>query len=70
MKISFIIGHHIKEVRMKKAISRRKLSMLSLVDYTTLMNIENGKVVPKIETLMKLVRILEIPLEDVFKHDR
>lgn len=70
MKISFIIGHQIKEVRMKKAISRRKLSMLSLVDYTTLMNIENGKVVPKIETLLKLVRILDIPLEDVFKHDR
>jgi DNA-binding XRE family transcriptional regulator len=41
--------------------------MLSLVDYTTLMNIENGKVMPKIQTLLKLTRILEISLESVFK---
>jgi transcriptional regulator with XRE-family HTH domain len=67
VKISYIIGSHIKSHRELKHLSRKQLSMLSLVDYTTLMNIENGKVMPKIQTLLKLTRILEISLESVFK---
>ena len=67
MKISHIIGSHIKNQRELKHLSRKQLSMLSLVDYTTLMNIENGKVMPKIQTLLKLTRILEISLESVLK---
>ena len=67
MKISLIIGRYIKNQRELKHLSRKQLNMLSLVDYTTLMNIENGKVMPKIQTLVKLTRILEISLESVLK---
>jgi transcriptional regulator with XRE-family HTH domain len=67
VKISLIIGRYIKNQRELKHLSSKQLSMLSLVDYTTLMNIENGKVMPKIQTLVKLTRILEISLESVLK---
>ncbi|MBU1142089.1 MAG: helix-turn-helix domain-containing protein [Firmicutes bacterium] len=60
------LGNRIKYLRNKKKISRGELSLLSTVNYTTLMNIENGRTNPKLDTLWRLAKFLEVNLKEFF----
>lgn len=64
------LGKRIKEIRTKLNMTRYELSLLSMVNYTTLMNIENGKTAPKIETLYRLATFLGVRVEELFEHDQ
>ena len=47
-------------------MSRHELSFLSSIHYTHLMNIENGKSNPQINTLIKILDVLEKNLKELF----
>lgn len=60
------IGSRIKKWREERDMSRNELSFLSSIHYTHLMNIENGKSNPQINTLIKILDILEKNLKELF----
>jgi len=63
------LGKHIIKLRNEREMTRRELSMLSLVNYTTLMNIENGKTHPKVDTLERLAMLLGVSMKELFDYD-
>lgn len=69
MRIQLKLGKRIKELRQTKNLTRRELSMLSMVNYTALMNIENGKTNPKVETLYRISIFLDVSLKELFNYE-
>jgi len=69
MKTQKLVGSKIKELRIKKGLTRHELSLISMVNYTTLMNIENGKTNPKVETLYRLSIFLDVRLKEFFNYE-
>ena len=69
MKEQVKLGNKIKDIRLKKGITREELSMLAMVNYTALMNIENGKSNPKLETLHRISIFLGVKLKELFNYD-
>lgn len=58
--------YYIAECRMKRGISTRKLSEMSGVSRSQIVDIEAGKANPKIETLEKLAFALKVSLHSLF----
>jgi transcriptional regulator with XRE-family HTH domain len=69
MKEKKKLGNRIKELRTMRSLTRYELSMLSMVNYTTLMNIENGKTNPKLETLYRISVFLDVRLKELFNYE-
>ena len=69
MKEQTKLGIRIKDLREKRGLTRHELSMLSMVNYTTLMNIENGKTNPKVETLYRISVFLDVRLKELFNYE-
>ncbi|MBE0700910.1 MAG: helix-turn-helix transcriptional regulator [Acholeplasmataceae bacterium] len=69
MKEQKKLGIKIKELREKRSLTRHELSMLSMVNYTTLMNIENGKTNPKVGTLYRISVFLDVRLKELFNYE-
>lgn len=69
MKEQTKLGIRIKDLRGKRGLTRHELSMLSMVNYTTLMNIENGKTNPKVETLYRISVFLDVRLKELFNYE-
>lgn len=69
MKTQKLVGSKIKELRIKQGLTRHELSLISMVNYTTLMNIENGKTNPKVETLYRLSIFLDVRLKEFFNYE-
>lgn len=61
-----LIGEHINRVREEKHISLRKLSKDTSISIAVLSDLENGKKLPRFETLIKLLVTLNIPLDVLF----
>jgi len=58
----------VKRLREKMAISQEKLARLADVSNNTIINIEAGKQGnPTIETLKKIAKALNTPIEDLIK---
>lgn len=60
------IGAAIKEVRLKKKLSQRKLASLAGISNTYLSDIEVGRTNPSLKTLKKIAGALEIEIKDLF----
>lgn len=56
----------LSEIRMQKNLSVRALSELSTVSVSQIENIENGTANPKIETICKLAKALEVPADKLY----
>ena len=69
MKEQYKLGEQIKKLRIKEGMKRQELSMLSMVNYTTLMNIENGKSNPTLKTLHRLAIFLGVNMKELFDYD-
>ena len=69
MRENIKLGKHIKHLRSLRDMTRHELSLLSLVNYTTLMNIENGKTNPKLDTLERLSIFLGVTMKELFDYD-
>ncbi|MBI5893996.1 MAG: helix-turn-helix transcriptional regulator [Deltaproteobacteria bacterium] len=62
------IAKTVKRLREKAGLSQEKLARLADVSNNTLINIEAGKQGnPTIETLKKIARALNVPIEDLIK---
>jgi len=63
------IAKTVKRLREKMGISQEKLARLADVSNNTIINIEAGKQGnPTIETLKKIAKALETPIEDLIKN--
>ncbi|OGH76839.1 MAG: hypothetical protein A2373_03510 [Candidatus Magasanikbacteria bacterium RIFOXYB1_FULL_40_15] len=62
------ISKNFKKIRNEKKLSKSFLVMKTGLDYHTISKIENGITPdPRINTVVKLVRALEISLDDLIK---
>lgn len=62
------ISKNIKKIIKEKKVSKSVLVMKTGLDYHTISKIENGATSdPRINTVIKLVRALEISLDDLIK---
>ena len=62
------IAKTVKRLREKMGLSQEKLARLADVSNNTIINIEAGKQDnPTIETLKKIAKALNIPIEDLIK---
>lgn len=62
------IAKTVKRLREKIGISQEKLARLADVSNNTIINIETGKQSnPTIETLKKIAKALNVPIEDLIK---
>jgi len=62
------IAKTVKRLREKMGISQEKLARLADVSNNTIINIETGKQGnPTIETLKKIAKALNTPIEDLIK---
>jgi len=62
------ISENLKKLRDKKGYSLEKVARLADLSLNTIVKIENGvNQNPTIETLTKIAKALEIPIEDLIK---
>jgi len=62
------IAKTVKRLREKTGLSQEKLARLADVSNNTIINIEAGKQDnPTIETLKKIAKVLNMPIEDLIK---
>lgn len=69
MKTQKQLGKRIKHLREQRNLTRNELSLLSMVNYTTLMNIENGKTNPKLDTLYRISVFLDVKMKEIFNYE-
>ena len=55
------------EVRVKKKLTLRQLSKLTGITKSTLNNIENNRVDPKLSQLVKIAKVLNISIENLYE---
>jgi len=67
MDIRVTIGLRIKELRQAIKLTQEKLSFKAEIDKTYVNEVENGKRNISIINLEKIIRALEISVEDFFK---
>ena len=62
------IGKNIKKLRQEKGISQDKLSKLADISLNTVVKIElDQSPNPTLETIQKLAKALNVPIEDLIK---
>ncbi len=62
--------YRIKELRSKRGLSQRELSILSGVSKQEISNIEVSRHVPRFGTLDKLSRVLKFDIDNVMNSDK
>lgn len=60
------IGANIKQIRLVKKISQRKLAELAGISNTYLSDIEVGRTNPSLKTLLKLAAALKMDVKELF----
>ena len=61
-------GRYFITLRGKQNLTIKELSLKTGISKATLSNIENNKVIPRLGTLLKLVRFYNITLEELFEN--
>lgn len=61
-------GRYFITLRGKQNLTIKELSLKTGISKTTLSNIENNKVIPRMGTLLKLVKFYNITLEELFEN--
>ena len=69
-KVKYKFGSKIRKIREKKQITIKKLASQIGVTESLISQIETNKVSPAIDTLLKIIDILEIDLEYIFSEFR
>lgn len=64
------LGYIIKEHRLRKGLTIRELSKATNISVGFIGDIETNRSRPSYENLVKLVQVLEIPIEDIFNIKR
>lgn len=61
-------GRYFTTLREKQNLTIKELSQKTGISKTTLSNIENNKVIPRMGTLLKLVKFYKISLKELFEN--
>lgn len=61
-------GRYFITLRGKQNLTIKELSLKTGISKTTLSNIENNKVIPRMGTLLKLVKFYKISLKELFEN--
>lgn len=61
-------GRYFTILREKQNLTIKELSLKTGISESTLSNIENNKVIPRMGTLLKLVRFYNITLTELFEN--
>lgn len=61
-------GRYFITLREKQNLTIKELSQKTGISETTLSNIENNKVIPRMGTLLKLVKFYKISLKELFEN--
>lgn len=61
-------GRYFTTLREKQNLTIKELSQKTGISETTLSNIENNKVIPRMGTLLKLVKFYKISLKELFEN--
>ena len=61
-------GRYFIALRGKQNLTIKELSLKTGISKTTLSNIENNKVIPRMGTLLKLVKFYKISLKELFEN--
>ena len=62
------IGKNLKKLRKKKGLSQDRVSKLADISYNTVIKLESGGITnPTIETLQKIAKALNVPVDDLLK---
>jgi transcriptional regulator with XRE-family HTH domain len=65
--LSYSIGQRIKEIRNEKKISQQDLASKCNFEKSNMSRIEAGRTDPKISTLDKIAKGLEVEIAELFK---
>lgn len=63
--IKIIIGQRVKASRKRKGI--RQLELANLVNKNTFGRLENGTIIPSLETILKLSKLLDFSIANLFQ---
>ena len=63
------VGKRIKEIRQKRGLSIRELAKKMDTSHSYLSRVENNKVTPSLETLVKMAEVLECNVSDFFEDE-
>jgi XRE family transcriptional regulator, master regulator for biofilm formation len=63
------VGKRIKEIRQKRGLSVRELAKKMDTSHSYISRVENGKVTPSLETLVKMAEVLECNVSDFFDNE-
>lgn len=55
----------LKEVRKSKKISQEELAILINIDRTAISHYENGRMIPNLERLVQIAKVLNVTLDDL-----
>lgn len=67
MNIKKLLGKRIQEIRKKRKLTQEKVAELINIETVSLSNIENGRYYPTAENLEKILKVLNITPEELFK---
>jgi transcriptional regulator with XRE-family HTH domain len=68
-EIKDILGRNIKYFRFHKQLSQSELAEKADISITFLSNIERGKMFPKVETLSRITKSLNVSAFELFRDD-
>ncbi len=69
MNIKKLLGKRIQEIRKSKKLTQEYVAELVGIEVVSLSNIENGKYYPTAENLEKIIKVLEVSAEKLFKFE-
>ncbi|APT75038.1 hypothetical protein LN42_00465 [Marinitoga sp. 1137] len=58
--------NNLKELRTKKNLTLNQLAKMTGLNQATIWRIENGIIIPKIDTAQKIAKVLEVNVENLF----
>ena len=64
------LGLRLKELRKRKGLKQDKLAELVGLEPNSICNIETGKNYPSMQSLEKIIEVLEVTFTDVFKFEQ
>ncbi|MCD7879794.1 MAG: helix-turn-helix domain-containing protein [Candidatus Gastranaerophilales bacterium] len=65
--IKELFGKRIKELRKEKNLTQEQLAEMINIDPRNIIKIENAQTFPRIQTLEKIVEVLEVNISDIFR---
>jgi transcriptional regulator with XRE-family HTH domain len=68
-EIKDILGRNVKYFRFHRRLSQAALAEKADISVTFLSNIERGKMFPKVETLSRITKSLDVEVHELFRAD-